>query len=185
MRKVKWSEVIPSEGGDYKRPQADGYVVTITQVDDHDDKMYLEVRYDIAEGEFKGYFSDTFYADKPYAHRFIASYTETADGMFRKFLDCLSASNPGFDAITAADACRPDMFVGKQLGVVFRDELYTKSNGKEGSRFSQLVEYRTVDQIRKHDYVVREPDDRRDASTKSGTQAKAPMDAYTQDNIPF
>lgn len=182
MRRINWRDINPTEGATFKKLPAGGYVVTITGVEDMESKEYLKLTYDIAAGEYLNFFgNDKFYEDKPYAHQFTASYSQRGEGLFAQLLDCLTKSNPGFDAAAAASAGRPDMFVGKFLGIVLREEWYTgRSDGKDKSRFSNLVQYKTADQILQGDFKVLDPDDRRDdKSHPFGEEPKKP------DDVPF
>lgn len=125
-RKVNWTEVESSnEGGEYKRLTAGAYVCTITKAEDRKDRENVQLLVDIAEGEFEGYFSDSFYNGKDWAHNVILSYrTPKGLGMTKGRLEAIQACNPGFDPFAAWDGDRMDMFVGRKVGVVFRDEEY-------------------------------------------------------------
>lgn len=190
MRRVNWREVNPSEGGNFAKLPADGYVVQITGVEDVESREYMKVTFDIADGPYTFFFGkDEFYSDKPYAHQFNASYSQKAEGLFSQFLDCITKSNPGFDAAAAMSAAVPDpnMLVGKYVGIVLREEWYTgKNDGKDKSRFSKLVQYKTTDQILAKDYKVLDPDDQRDDKTHPfGETPAVNTAAAAKVNIPF
>ena len=42
--------------GESKRLPAGGYICKYTNVEDNEEKQYLYMEFDIAEGEYKGYF---------------------------------------------------------------------------------------------------------------------------------
>ena len=46
------------EAGDSRRLPAGGYVCKYTNVEDNSDKNYLYMEFDIAEGEYKGYYKE-------------------------------------------------------------------------------------------------------------------------------
>ena len=174
MRRVSWRDVEPSNGGTgFKKLPADGYVVSIQKIEDDATRERLIVTYDVAYGDYTGYFAnDEFYADKPYAHQFLASYSQKAERLFAGFLKSIEASNPGFDPYAAVDREQWQLFNGKFVGIVLREVWKTNKNtGRDQSVFSKLVQYKTTDQIIDHDYTVLEPeDDRDDKSHEFGTE---------------
>ena len=111
-------------GGDFPQLKPGAYACKVTEVIDHADREYLDVLLDICVGEFEGYFSDKFYADKPWSHSIVLSYKDSALGMLKGRLQTITASNPGFDAEAAWNGGALNMFVGKVVCVVFRAEEY-------------------------------------------------------------
>ena len=165
MRRVSWRDINPSEGGNgFKQLPADGYVVVIKKVEDVASREHLVVTYDIAYGDYRGFFeNDPFHADKPYTHQFKASYSQKAERIFAGFLKALEVSNPGFDPYAAIEREQWQLFEGKHLGIVLREVWKTsKQTGKDQRVFSPLVQYKTTDQIIDHDYEVLEVEDQRD-----------------------
>ena len=65
----------------------------MTEVIDHADREYLDVLLDICVGEFEGYFSDKFYADKPWSHHVILSYKDANLGYLKRNLRMFTESN--------------------------------------------------------------------------------------------
>ena len=130
MRPINLSNIAEKAEGEFDRLKPGAYPCTIMSVEDVPDKEYLRVLVDIVAGEHKYYFSDDFYADKPFAHSLIFSYKDTALGMLKGRLHVISDCNPGFDAEAAFNAGKEQMLVGKAVGVVFREEEYY--NKKEG-----------------------------------------------------
>lgn len=124
MRQVNWGSVEASTDGDYQRLEPGAYVCAITEMRDEPGKEYVEMLFDVAEGPRKGYFSDGFYDNKPWAHHLIMSYKDTALGMLKGRLETIQSCNPGFDPFAAWDAGRLDMFAGRKVGVVMREEEY-------------------------------------------------------------
>lgn len=106
--------------------KAGAYVCRITNATDYPAKEYVEVIWDIAEGEFKDNYSDQWGEEHPYAHHFYMSYKDTALGFLKMILNAISASNPGFDASAAWNGGRLDMFNGRLVGLNLRDEEYEK-----------------------------------------------------------
>lgn len=136
MRSVNWGQVQASSDGDFNRLPAGPYVARITQVEDKDDKQYVEVIFDIAEGEHANYYSDDFGKNHPYSHHFFMSYKDTALGMLKGRLEAIQASNPGFDPFAAWDAGRLDMFIGRIVGINLQEEEYKGNDGKVRTRLN-------------------------------------------------
>ena len=131
MKPINWGSVNASTEGDFQRLEPGAYVATITSLDDVPAREYATMLFDIAEGPHAGYFQDSFYADKPWAHNLTLSYKDTALGMLKGRLETIQACNPGFDPFAAWDAGRLDMFVGRKVGVVLREEEYWNKNTEE------------------------------------------------------
>lgn len=151
MRSVNWGSVEASSEGGFARIEPGAYAGVITSVEDVPSKEYVRVLFDIDDGPFKGYFGDGFYADKPWAHNVIMSYKDSALGMLKGRLETIQACNPGFDPFAAWDAGRLDMFSGRKVGLVFREEEYWDKKTEEfrlGSarcyRFCRLDEVATI-----------------------------------------
>ena len=125
MKALDLTNVQATQGGEFARPTAGGYVIGIVSVEDVPEREYLKITYDIAEGEFKNYYYDmkqrTGY-DLPVMYK---SYKDKALGFFKAFLDAVAASNPGYtwnnDERTL---CR------KLVGCVLREEEYRNRDGE-------------------------------------------------------
>lgn len=143
---ANWKSITPSDGGN--RLPAGGYVVAITSIEDVADKEYLKFNYDIAEGEFIGYWGDFEKRMNWAANTFYRSYKETAEGMFKHFINCVL----GEDAASTWNFNERDL-IGKKFGIVLGEEEYEKNDGSIGTRF-RLASVKTADEIRKGDYTV-------------------------------
>lgn len=117
--------------GEFARIEPGAYVGCIGSMEDFPSKEYVQMLFDIIEGPRKGYFSDGFYANKPWAHNMILSYKDKALGMLKGRLETIAACNPGFDPFAAWDAGRLDMFTGRKVGLVLREEEYWDKNAEE------------------------------------------------------
>lgn len=131
MRNVKWSSVEAVAEGEFKKLEPGAYVASIVKVVDVPEKEYVQVLYDIAEGPHKGFFSDAFYADKAWAHSIVMSYKDTALGMLKGRMETIQKCNQGFDPFAAWDAGRLDMFAGRRVGIVLRQEEYWDKKTEE------------------------------------------------------
>lgn len=124
MRPINLTNIEERAEGEANRIKPGAYACTITAVEDFPEKEYLRVLVDVAAGEYRGYFSDGFYDDKPFAHSLVFSYKESALPMLKGRLHVITDSNPGFDAEAAIFAGKEQMLVGRQVGVVLREEEY-------------------------------------------------------------
>ena len=142
-----------SSGGGFAQMLPGAYVVRIqavrtegdTKSGGHwtsDEKKYVKLVYDIAEGEFAGKYSDDYFTDlkgnpleeRDYAHCHYLSWKNM--GYLKRQLNAITASNRGFDALAAFRADKWDMFVGKLFGVVLDGEVDTNDRGYDRWRFS-------------------------------------------------
>lgn len=142
-------------GGDFRKLPAGGYIVEITGVKDEPNKEYLQVIYDIAEGEFKGYYADDWGKDHPYAHCMYKSYKtsgkspEEADkvwGRFRGFIQCIDKSNgTNFDMLyQGSEPVNEQLLKGKRLGLIIGYEEYKTDRGEVRER-TYVVANRSID----------------------------------------
>lgn len=154
MRKsIPWEEVTESND-DFRRLPAGAYVAKIVDVKDFENKEYLEIVYDIAEGEYKDFYSDDWGKSHPYTHHFFMSYKDSALGMLKGRLHAINDSNPGFDAYAAFDAGREDMFINRLVGLNLQEEEY-EYEGKVRTRLNacQIV---SATKVRNGEIKVRE-----------------------------
>lgn len=149
-------------GGEFKRMPAGGYVCTIVAVrtkgngiDYVNDKQYVKLIWDVAEGEFAGKFSDDYWTgeDRDYGHQFYMSWKNL--GALKNTIQCLDESNPGFDSMAAFDADKWEMFIGKKMGLVIGEEEYTRNDGSIGVRFG-FPRIKSVQDIRDGRFMVPE-----------------------------
>ena len=146
MRHVDWNSVTATDDGTFQQIPAGGYVVRITDVEDKESKQYVELVFDIAEGEHKGFYADAWGLAHPYAHHIFLSYKDSALGMLKGRLESIQASNAGFDAFAAWDAGRIDLFVDRLVGVNLQEEEYERNDGSVGTRINvcQVVDAQKV-----------------------------------------
>lgn len=183
MRKVNWASVTASSDDGFEKLPAGPYVAVITEATDHEDRQYVEIVYDIAEGEHKGYYSDDWGKSHPYAHHIFMSYKDTALGMLKGRLEAIQSSNPGFDAFAAWDAGRLDMFRGRLVGINLQEEEYERNDGDTGVRLNVV---QVVDAQRVRDGLVKT----RERKTLDVKKAHVPTtqgekDAFNAIDIPF
>lgn len=132
----------------YTNITAGGYVCRITGVKDYEQKQYLEIEYDIAEGNSRGYYLNLFQKFGFWGARFIQSYKQTAVQYFKAFIDAVEKSNNRycfeFDENT---------LVGKYIGLVLGEEEYKGSNGQIKKRL-YVHSIKTINEIREGKFKV-------------------------------
>lgn len=121
------------EAGDSKRLPAGGYVCKYTKVEDNESRKYLYMEFDIAEGEFKGYYSEL--ADRLdfWAGRCYRSYTEKALPMFKRMCSAVTKSNKGF-IFDGNEHCDESTLIGKKVGMILGEEEYIGNDGSVKTR---------------------------------------------------
>lgn len=151
-------------GGEFQRMTAGGYVCRIQAVrtEGHDygrtidyvkEKQYVKLIWDVAEGDFAGKFSDDYWAgeEKDWGHQFFMSWKNL--GALKNTIQCLEESNPGFDAMAAFEADKWELFIGKQMGLVFGEEEYRANDGSVKTRFT-FPRIKSVQDIRDGKFKV-------------------------------
>jgi len=146
MRSFNWNNITASTDSGFTPLPAGPYVARLVELTDNANREYVEVVFDIAEGEHAGYYSDDWGKSHPYAHHFFMSYKDSALGMLKGRMEAIAASNPGFDPFAAWDAGRLDIFVGRIVGINLQEEEYERNDGEIGTRLNvcQVVDAQRV-----------------------------------------
>ena len=153
MRKISnWENI--TESTSFKRLAPGGYIVKLLNVEDHPDKEYLRISFDIVEGDEKGYFKKQYDNDKrperkwPNAGSFIRSYKDSAASMFKGFTGAVERSNKGY-----VWNFEEKTLVGKLVGLIIADEQYQNQKGQIRER-NYVAAIRSVDIIKKGEFDV-------------------------------
>lgn len=85
-----------NEAGELKKLPAGPQICRIVEVLDVPDKEYLDVYFDIADGEFKGYFKTLQDNTGKNYGRITRSYKSSALPFFKAFITAVEKSNPGY-----------------------------------------------------------------------------------------
>ena len=117
------------EAQEFKRLTTGAYICKITAVEDVEDKEYLKVEYDVAEGEFKDYYKDLYEKKNFWGGKLIRSYKESAKPFFKSFIVAVENSNSGYKFDNDEKK-----LVGKLVGLVLGEEEYKKQDGTIGTR---------------------------------------------------
>lgn len=184
MRVIENYDEIKASSGEFERPGNGGYVLEIVAVTDVPYNAqtgkgdYLRIDYDIAQGDFKGYYTkqnERFGGGKWFAN-VIKSYKEKALGMFKHFTNCVEESNPGFKW-----NWREQDLVGCRFGATLQEEEYEKNDGSIGTRLI-VKDIKTVKQIMDCDFKV--PVTKKLERTVAPVSDFAVLDNST-DDLPF
>lgn len=143
-----FAEIKENQGGEFERLPAGGYVCVITAVEDVPEKEYLKIEFDIAEGEYKGCFADTYQRAGFWGGRFIRSYKESAAGFFKGFTSAIENSNEGFRWTWDETA-----LIKKKIGLVLGYEEFINKDGEIKERLT-VVQNRSVASILSGDFKV-------------------------------
>lgn len=168
MKNVNWNDV----QDDIRRPVPGGYAAKITEVVDNEDKEYLLIRWEFADGEFKGCNQETFDAFGFWPIAFVKSYKQKALRFFKGFKTAVEESNRNY----TFDCANPAGLVGKFMGVVLGEEEYLDKEGKVKTRL-YVDQVRSGKAIREGDYKVPELK-KLPAGVAATVSAAAPMNNY-------
>ena len=130
MKELKnYNEV--KANNDTNRLVAGGYICRIINVEDVPAKEYLKIEYDIAEGEYDGYYQSLYDSFGFWGGTFYRSYKDSALGMFKAFTNAVEESCKSFRV--NFPTLERDL-EGKLIGLVLGEEEYEKNNGEIGTR---------------------------------------------------
>lgn len=134
MKKIDMTNV--QEAGEFRRPEPGAYHCVIKAVEDISDKEYLKVGYDIAEGEYKDYYTNLRkeHPDWAWSGVYVKSYKQSALPMFKRFCSAISKSNGGYVFDGGAVNSDEKTLIGKHIGIVFQEEEYYSNSGDKRTR---------------------------------------------------
>lgn len=134
MKKLDMSNI--PESSEYKKPTAGAYICTITDVEDVPEKEYLRISYDIAEGEFAGYYGEMRENNPDWSNVAVCyrSYKQTALGLMKRFCSAVSKSNGAFIFDAGAVNADEKTLIGKKIGMILREEEYYGNDGNKKRR---------------------------------------------------
>lgn len=112
---------------------AGGYIAQIIDYEDYENRQYLKLYIDIAEGDYAGFFKESYNRAKSYdvtakwnnAGIIYRSYSINALPYFKGMMTAIEDSNKGY-------IFNPDNLEelkGKYVGIVYADEEYRANNG--------------------------------------------------------
>lgn len=183
MKKIENYETVQASSGEFARPTAGGYICKIMDVEDvpmneQGKGDYLRIEYDIAGGDFKGYYKEQF--DRwggNWIASFIRSYKEKAVGMFKHFTNCVEKSNAGYEWDWNEKG-----LIGKFIGLVLGEEEYKNSNNEIKTKLV-VSQIKTVEEIKNGDFKVPAPKKLAVETNTDGFSLVPPIE--NDDTLPF
>lgn len=142
MRQINDFENIQAAGESTPLP-AGGYIIKITKVTDHPNNEYLECEYDIADGEFKGYFEN-----RGFPGKFYKSYKAKALPFFKGFITAVEDTCGNFKF-----SFDEKQLERKFVGVVLGEEEYRNNEGEIKVRLTPTL-FVKGQRIRSGDFKV-------------------------------
>lgn len=141
MKRVDMTNV--QETSDFKSLLPGAYICKICGVEDFPEKEYLKIIYDIAQGDFAGYYTDIrkSHPDWAWSGAYVKSYKTKALPMLKRFCSAVSKSNGNyvFDAGTVNSD--ETTLIGKKIGLLFGEEEYYSNSGELKTRLYVAREF--------------------------------------------
>lgn len=185
MKPIQNYETVQASSGEFARPTAGGYICKIMDVEDvpMDSKEkgkgdYLRIEYDIADGDFKGYYKEQF--DRwggNWNASFIRSYKETAIGMLKHFTNCIESSNTGYEW-----DWNEKSLIGKVVGLVLGEEEYQNRAGEIKQKLV-VSQVKTIEEIKNGDFKTPAP--KKLARQETPQDSFVPLLDVVDDDLPF
>lgn len=157
-----WDKVTPMYGGESNQLPAGGYVCRVKVAEEtmsKSGKRMLEVRFDIAEGEYTEYYMEKYKKMKPKSETepikwpgtyYIVLEGENADARFKAFIETLEESNMNFKWDWDEKKLN-----GLLFGGIFGEEEFKGDRGV--AKTTRLRYVRPAGLIRVGDYQIPEP----------------------------
>ena len=182
MKPINNYENVQASSGEFARPTAGGYICKVMDVEDvpmneQGKGDYLRIEYDIADGEFKGYYKEQF--DRwggNWNASFIRSYKEKAVGMLKHFTNCIEASNAGY-----VWDWNEKGLIGKVVGLVLGEEEYKNSAGEIKTKLV-VKNIATVEDIKNGNFKVPAP---KKLAVENSSNDFAGFTPIETDDLPF
>lgn len=146
MKNVDWNNV----QDEIRSPVPGGYAAKIVRVEDNEEKEYLRIEWEFADGEYKGVNQEVYDAFGFWPLAFICSYKQKALRFFKGFKTAVECSNRNF--VFNND---PQSLVGKFVGVVLGEEEYLTKKNEVKTRL-YVAEKRSGKAIRDGDFKIPE-----------------------------
>lgn len=168
MRPIDLTNVEEAKDGFDKLP-AGGYVCKITMAQDMPESEMLKLEYDIAEGQYAGYFKKKYDDTTYWFGDTVKSYKETALPFFKQFITAVEKSNPGYHWNN-----NEQTLVGKFVGFVIGEEEYKNKKTGEVKTKMGVRMVRSVEAIRSGDFKIPELKKLKDKGTSNSNLYNMP-----------
>lgn len=171
MKDIDWASV--EDYKEFKKLEAGGYVCKIIDVTDNEEKAYLKIHFDIADGEYKGMYEQIQESKGYWLGNFIKSYKESAQPYFKEFKKAVEASNRGYVFNN-----KPETLIGKLVGLTIGIEEYVSNKGEIKTKI-YVDKAHSVDAIRKNKFEIP------DFKPLGGAVAAEDKKVLTDEEVPF
>ena len=172
--------------GEFERLPAGGYVCRIVRVEDCDkeEKPYLHVVYDIAEGEYARFYDTDWGKDTSHdwAHDMRQYYTPAAFGVFKGFLKAVDISNGTNLEATAEQGMDERKLCGLLIGLIIGEEEYESNTGDVRTRL-RVRGTRPAQTIR--DGKFKQPELKKLPLAEIDSMIEATPETLNDDDLPF
>ena len=188
MPNINWDDVTESSGGGASILPSGAYKCIITSAEFVKTKKgaaALLVLWDVADGEHKGHFSDSFFDNKPFRHKDYLMLEGKALGVTKHKLHVLADANPSFKPTVAIGQDQAQPFVGKTCYLLLQERKYTY-NRRDQSEVN-VVRWLSPEEFRAGDFKVPDTIDERVASPSPAPVAAptAPAIELADEDLPF
>lgn len=172
------------EAGDSTRLPAGGYICKYTNVEDNPEKNYLYMEFDIAEGEYAGYYKALEERADFWGGRCYRSYSEKALPMFKRMCSAVTKSNKKF-IFDGNEHCDESTLIGKLVGLILGEEEYIGNDGAKKTRLYVVREI-PVEDIKAGKYKVPELKKlKEEGSATSDTSDAFSVPDSNEEEVPF
>lgn len=179
-----YENIEAASGGNFKKLPAGGYIAEIKAVEDVPAKEYLKVIYDIATGEFKGFYGDDWGKEHPYAHCMYWSYKEANKKYFKANMAAVDKTNlTDFNEQLKGNIFDEKQLVGQRLGLVIGYEEYRTDRGEIRQR-TYVAAVRSGQAIGQGDFTVPELKRLEDKMPSTGSPV-AGFEQVNEEDLPF
>lgn len=179
-----YENIEAANGGNFKKLPAGGYIAEIKAVEDVPAKEYLKVIYDIATGEFKGFYGDDWGKNHPYAHCMYWSYKEANKKYFKANMAAVDKTNlTDFNEQLKGNIFDEKQLVGQRLGLVIGYEEYRTDRGEIRQR-TYVAAVRSGQAIGQGDFTVPELKRLEDKMPSTGSPV-AGFEQVNEEDLPF
>ena len=192
MRQIDWDNVQEKQAGSFDRPPVGGYVLTIVEAHEDEEKMFYTISYDYTEGEWEGYRVALNKTRGWKLPSFRKYYTNAAQEYFKEFMIDLQADNPRFDwRRWTKNGGKASELIGLKFGAVIGEEEYL---GRDGNvKIAQKIQWTMpIAKIHAGDFKVPELKKLKADAQKPIPDAKpaapvaaAPSPTYDETQCPF
>lgn len=179
-----YENVEAASAGNFKKLPAGGYIAEIKVVEDVPAKEYLKVIYDIATGEFKGFWSDEWGKAHPFAHQMYWSYKESNKKYFKANMAAVDKTNlTDFNEQLKGKTFDEKQLVGQRIGLVIGYEEYRTDRGEIRQR-TYVAAVRSGQAIGQGDFTVPELKRLEDKMPSTGSPV-AGFEQVNEEDLPF